>query len=406
MPPPTHRHGVRVVFPPSSGERSWRSRERDLAVQARSICAQVRELLGEQRPHTGPTAVEVDSSWQSVTALADECVERLSNSADRSAPWARRLGDLVSELYELGLQLCDADMARLDRRLGASTAGLRRLRTVPHTTDLLGQVCQELVDNCGFGRAGLSRVDNGFWRPWTCFQSNGHEFVESWFPGWVDQPIPIGEATPEIASVTDRRPIVVHDTATTTVYRPITIEGGRTISYVVAPVVQDGEVVGFLHADHCPSKRRVDDLDGEVLGAFTDGFSHVLEAVALVERLRAQRDQVREILAEAVSSMDLLCGAHIELSPWAAEGSMPSSTAPVVGPVSKLSSREVEVYELIVAGATNGMIANKLVIAEDTVKSHVKHILRKLGAANRSQVIAGSLLGDALLGDPPPDQRR
>jgi len=46
-------------------------------------------------------------------------------------------------------------------------------------------------------------------------------------------------------------------------------------------------------------------------------------------------------------------------------------------------AREGEVLELIAAGATNSAIAERLVIAEHTVKSHVKHILRKLGAANR-----------------------
>ena len=48
------------------------------------------------------------------------------------------------------------------------------------------------------------------------------------------------------------------------------------------------------------------------------------------------------------------------------------------------TEREREVLELMVAGATNSTIAERLVITEGTVKSHVKHILRKLGAVNRS----------------------
>jgi hypothetical protein len=39
-------------------------------------------------------------------------------------------------------------------------------------------------------------------------------------------------------------------------------------------------------------------------------------------------------------------------------------------------------------GYTNAQIARRLVISEGTVKSHVKHILRKLDAANRAEAVA------------------
>jgi DNA-binding NarL/FixJ family response regulator len=53
-----------------------------------------------------------------------------------------------------------------------------------------------------------------------------------------------------------------------------------------------------------------------------------------------------------------------------------------------LTPREREVLSLIVSGQSNGAIAGRLVISEGTVKSHVKQILRKTGAANRSEAIA------------------
>jgi len=53
-----------------------------------------------------------------------------------------------------------------------------------------------------------------------------------------------------------------------------------------------------------------------------------------------------------------------------------------------LTSREVEVLRLLAAGASNRSIAEKLVISEGTVKSHVHHILRKLDVASRSQAAA------------------
>jgi DNA-binding CsgD family transcriptional regulator len=50
-----------------------------------------------------------------------------------------------------------------------------------------------------------------------------------------------------------------------------------------------------------------------------------------------------------------------------------------------LSSRELEVLELIATGAKNSRIAERFVISENTVKSHVKQILKKLAVANRTE---------------------
>ena len=70
----------------------------------------------------------------------------------------------------------------------------------------------------------------------------------------------------------------------------------------------------------------------------------------------------------------------------------PSSklTAPVemAGLAEPLSDRELEVLRLLAAGMANKQIANELVVALETAKKHVSHILGKLGAANRTQAVA------------------
>jgi DNA-binding NarL/FixJ family response regulator len=53
-----------------------------------------------------------------------------------------------------------------------------------------------------------------------------------------------------------------------------------------------------------------------------------------------------------------------------------------------LTRRELEVLELMASGASNAEIAQLLTIAVGTVKSHVKHILRKLRAANRAEAVS------------------
>jgi LuxR family maltose regulon positive regulatory protein len=56
--------------------------------------------------------------------------------------------------------------------------------------------------------------------------------------------------------------------------------------------------------------------------------------------------------------------------------------------VEPLSEREVEVLRLIAEGASNQVIANRLVISIGTVKSHINHILGKLAAQNRTEAVA------------------
>jgi DNA-binding CsgD family transcriptional regulator len=50
-----------------------------------------------------------------------------------------------------------------------------------------------------------------------------------------------------------------------------------------------------------------------------------------------------------------------------------------------LSSRELQVLEMIATGAKNSQIAGQFVISENTVKSHVKQILKKLAVTNRTE---------------------
>ena len=53
-----------------------------------------------------------------------------------------------------------------------------------------------------------------------------------------------------------------------------------------------------------------------------------------------------------------------------------------------LTNREVEVLQSIAGGNRNRDIANALFISEETVKVHIKHIMEKLGAGDRTEAVA------------------
>jgi DNA-binding NarL/FixJ family response regulator len=52
-----------------------------------------------------------------------------------------------------------------------------------------------------------------------------------------------------------------------------------------------------------------------------------------------------------------------------------------------LTAREVQVLQLVAAGKGNREIGDALAISEDTVKTHVKHVMGKLGASDRTDAV-------------------
>lgn len=54
----------------------------------------------------------------------------------------------------------------------------------------------------------------------------------------------------------------------------------------------------------------------------------------------------------------------------------------------ELTAREIEVLGQIAGGNRNRDIAERLFITEETVKVHIKHIMEKLGASDRTQAVA------------------
>jgi DNA-binding NarL/FixJ family response regulator len=122
------------------------------------------------------------------------------------------------------------------------------------------------------------------------------------------------------------------------------------------------------------------DLDDYVFDALRAGASGFLLKDVTAERLF---DAVRVIaagealLAPAVTRR--LIGEFTRLRP------VPDALAPTA--MVRLTPRETEVLRLVAEGMSNPEIARRLVVTEETVKTHVSHILAKLGLRDRTQAV-------------------
>ncbi len=133
-----------------------------------------------------------------------------------------------------------------------------------------------------------------------------------------------------------------------------------------------------LLADHIDfalvTQAREAGVDGFCLtGSSREVLVTTLEMVLLGETMLPGA-VVRSIIDSMAPSSELESASKVPEEPKASDPRARS-----------LSTREAEILSSLMEGTPNKLIARKLHVAEATVKDHVKAILRKIGAANRTQ---------------------
>lgn len=348
------------------------------------------ELAGALPPWPDPpppTPAEV-----ALARLDDELADletRIAALSAHGAPGLLAAFGALAGLYERRDRARDTQIRDRLEVLARVHGALAQLRRMPSAEAMISAAPQQAGEACGFDRAVLYRV-------------RGKELIAEsfWVKGDPDaaarllafsraHPAVLVSRALETEMVRRRRPLAVQQVAG----NPRTVAelaaAYDTHSYVAAPIMPEGRVIGFIHADHRLKPRRVDEFDRDSLWAFAEGFGYAVERAQLTDRLRAQGQELRRLLQRTEAVVAEYLDAEVELVASDSEGAGATRATNAILPIAPnplrddLTKRELEVLALLGAGASNADIAARLVITADTAKSHVKRILRKLGATNR-----------------------
>lgn len=123
------------------------------------------------------------------------------------------------------------------------------------------------------------------------------------------------------------------------------------------------------------------DLDEYIYGALRAGASGFLLKDSPAD------DLVRAI--RVVAEGNALIAPAVTKRLIAEFAARPESEAQVSG-LDDLTERELEVLRLVARGRSNAEIAEELFVSETTVKTHVSHILTKLGLRDRVQAVVAA----------------
>jgi DNA-binding NarL/FixJ family response regulator len=121
-------------------------------------------------------------------------------------------------------------------------------------------------------------------------------------------------------------------------------------------------------------------------------LTSVLESASVVEAIRAGaigyllKDTQAFELRKAIKAA---AAGQVQLSPQASAYLLGAVRMPEMP--EPLTPREMDVLRLLAQGQSNKEIARTLRLVEETVKSHVRHILAKLGVQSRTQAVLAAI---------------
>jgi DNA-binding CsgD family transcriptional regulator len=365
--------------------------------QAWEIVRTTEQIVGVDDLRPARPMPETHAADAALSAAREALTRRLElTSVSRKFGDQAFMAALALRAEQTQVALKDALLRHQCLRVESAQNAINGIRNATSTATLVECIPTQ-VYRMGFSRVLFSRIQNGWWLTCSAFAGADQEMASKMVEVGLAHPRQLINPLPESEMVRRGSPILVVDPQTDPHVHPELVALTQTASYVAAPVFCWGKPIGLVHADRHTDASGVTEFDRDVLGMFAAGLGLAFERNLMAGRLRAMRRAAEEHLRLAGSladdfTLDVIESAgpvlpqlddliDLDSAAWPASGDDDTRL------LSELTSREAEVLRAIAAGKTNGQVAALLFVTEGTVKSHVKHILRKLGASNRTEAV-------------------
>jgi DNA-binding CsgD family transcriptional regulator len=353
-----------------------------VVARAEVAVAAAADHLKVPAPELTPTAL-----GHQLANLRQRLEQRIALPSDPKDDWTTTAEILIS-LLRVQCELLDHDLARRVRSMSEIRHALGYLRGLP-PRKMIYAAGEVLSREFAYARTMISTVRGSLWLPqYAYIEDQGADpHSRSLLEYITDRQIQLADAPLETELVRKRSgvfaPSPMDDKR---VFRAI-MEASGCFGYIGAPITVQGRAIGILHADR-PEPHGIVTMDHlEQLEAFAECLSVAFESAALEEKAAQQRLEVDNLCG----SVDELLGRTARPELWSLPGAVLRSDAFCrrdQPSVVELTSREREIMSHVATGATNGQIARCLVISEGTVKSHLKHIAKKLNTSSRAAAVA------------------
>nr|WP_200073489.1 LuxR C-terminal-related transcriptional regulator [Saccharopolyspora sp. HNM0986] len=372
------------------------AQERRISAALEEPLRQAREVLSAAGDLTRAPGLIPDGGLDMHNAVhainaADRIVTKRIAAQPDDAAQRQQLIDLLVQVSAMRDAISEAHLANRATAMTDVNDALRQMHSAASVQQLV-QIVPKIVGQLGYDRTLLSHIEGDRWIAQSAHADADAVLAESMVevgtaaPGVLDRNVPEGHVFRR------RVPVLVKDAqARPEVHRELKTLM-QTRSYVSAPVVVNNRVVGLVHADDSASPGGVDELARQVLGLFAEGLGFVFERTSCYERLNALQHRLRVETRAVADAVDVFAESDSGAPLVARQGSLDmagsAGKSDSTPPLPELTRRELEVLARLATGERNAEIATRLFVSEGTVKTHVKSILRKLGAENRAQAVA------------------